>query len=247
MKVDVIICTYNRAEKLKRAIQSILVADRPENVTVRLIIVDNNSNDNTESVTKGFSLNGFGTEIKYLFEERQGKSYALNTALKHISGDLVAFTDDDEIVDRGWLREMIKASERYPQYSCFGGKVLAMYPENMPGWLDIHASMRFLKSAFGNRDDGNLEIEYGSRTISKIPGGGNMFFRREAIEKNGLFRTDLGPVGNELGFSEDVEFCQRLLNRGERFMYIPSVVVYHHVHLKRLNKKYLLKWQYKCA
>jgi GT2 family glycosyltransferase len=117
----------------------------------------------------------------------------------------------------------------------------------MPKWLDINGSMKFLKSVFVNRDDGDIEIEYEKGTISKNPGGVNMFFRRNIIEKNGYFRTDLGPKGKKLGFSEDTEYCQRLVKNGEKFMYIPSAIIYHSIHPERLNKKYLLHWQYNCG
>lgn len=247
MKVEIIICTYNRADKLRNAIQSILNAEIPENASVRLTIVDNNSTDNTESVTREFSENNSGMEIKYLFEKKQGKSHALNTAIRHITGDLIAFSDDDQIVDALYLEEMVNALKRHSEYNCFGGKVLPLYPDNMPQWIDINGSMGFLKSVFGHKDEGNKEIEYGNGTISKTPGGGNMFFRREAVGKNGFFRADLGPIGKELGFSEDTEYCQRLLEKGEKFMYIPSAIVYHAVHAERLSKKYLLRWQYKCG
>jgi GT2 family glycosyltransferase len=185
--------------------------------------------------------------IEYLFEGKIGKSYALNSALNHITGDLIAFTDDDVTVDKNWIREMINAAKRYHAYSCFGGKVIALYPEKMPKWLDINGSMKFLRSVFVDRDDGDLEVEYGINTVSKSPGGVNMFLRREAIAKNGLFRTDLGPTGKLLGFSEDTEYCQRLIEKGERFMYIPTAIVYHQVYKERLCKKYLLTWQYRCG
>lgn len=246
MRVDVIICTYNRIQQLVALIRSIIVCKVPLEVSVTIIVVDNNSSDETNDIVNGLECTS-RIALKYIFEERQGKSYALNAALKQIAGDIVAFCDDDQTVDPSYLQEIAKAFESYPQYNCFGGKVLALYPENMPKWLDIENSMKFLRSAFCDRDDGDLEIEYGTRTISKLPGGGNMFFRKEAIEKNGPFRTDLGPVGGELGFSEDTEYCQRLLQRGEKFMYIPSAIVYHPVHEDRLRKEYLLKWQYKCG
>lgn len=247
MKIDVVVCTYNRGEKLKKAIQSILDAEVPENNSVQLIIINNNSSDNTESVIKQFSDYASNIKIKYLFEGTQGKSHALNIALKNISGDLIAFSDDDQIVDKYYIKEMANALKRYPEYNCFGGKVVAMYPDNMPQWFDIDRSMKFLKSVFGDKNEGDKAVEYGTTTISKTPGGGNMFFKKEALEKNGFFRTDLGPVGNELGFSEDTEYCQGLLDKGEKFMYIPSVIVYHPVHIERLKKEYLLNWQYKCG
>jgi glycosyltransferase involved in cell wall biosynthesis len=247
MKVEIIICTYNRAEKLRKTIYSILNAEIPNGIDVKLIVVDNNSSDDTEVVIKEFSKKTSHIKIKYFFEGKQGKSYALNTALKHMSGDLIAFTDDDVSVDIGWIREMVKALEKYPQYNCFGGKIIAVYPQDIPQWLDIKGSMKFLRSIFGNRDDGDIEIEYGEGTVSGNPGGANMFFRRKVIEENGLFRTDLGPVGEKLGLSEDTDYCQRLIKKGEKFMYIPTAIVYHPVHTERLKKGYLLRWQYKCG
>ena len=247
MKIEIVICTYNRAERLSGTIQSLLSADIPDGTNVNLIIVNNNSSDGTEALIKEFSRNASRVAFRYLFEEKQGKSYALNTALKHMRGNFIAFTDDDIIVDKSWIKKMVSALKRYPDCNCFGGKVVAVYPKNMPPWLDIHNSTRFLKSVFVDRDDGDLEVEYGNSTLSNTPSGVNMFFRREVIEKNAFFRTDLGPIGKELGFSEDTDYCQRLLNMGERFMYIPSTIVYHPVHAERLSKEYLLNWQYKCG
>lgn len=246
MKVDVVICTYNRSGMLEKSIRSILDAGIPQGVSLQLIVVNNNSTDDTEAVIKGFR-NVPGLKIKYLFEEKQGKSHALNTALGHITGDLIAFTDDDVTVDEGWIRSMVDALKRHPEYSCFGGKVVAGYPEDVPDWLDIDRSMQFLKSVFVDLDDGNIEVEYGKGTVSKTPSGVNMFYRRAAIDENGLFRADLGPRGTELGFSEDIEYCRRFLERGENFMYIPSAVLYHPVHKERLNRDYLLRWQYRCG
>lgn len=245
MNIDVIICTYNRAKMLRRAIQSILEADIPAHTSIRLLVVDNNSTDDTESVIRGFSTHHPEIAIQYLFEEQLGKSHALNKALKHITGDLVFFFDDDQTVDRPWLTEMVNALQSFPEYNCFGGKVIAVYPNRLPEWIDIADSMKFLKSVFGHKDEGDKAIEYSDETISRMPGGGNMFFRRIVFEMNGPFRTDLGPVGKKLGFSEDAEFCHRLIEKGERFMYIPTVVVYHPVHAERLKKEYLLNWQYR--
>jgi glycosyltransferase involved in cell wall biosynthesis len=246
MKIDIIICTYNRAGLLKRAIESILACKVPAGLSATLTVVDNKSSDETKTIVDGF-VGISQIAVRYLFEKRQGKSQALNTALEHVTGDLIAFTDDDITVDKGWIREMVMAAGRYPQYTCFGGKVMAVYPERVPEWLDINGSMQFVKSVFVDRDDGDMETEYGEKTIAATPGGVNMFFRLSAIEKNGLFRTDLGPVGKTLGFSEDVEYCKRLLKKGERFMYIPSAIIYHPVHSERLKKNYLLMWQYKCG
>jgi GT2 family glycosyltransferase len=246
MTVDIIICTYNRADTLKTTVQSLLESEFPKDIKVRLVIVNNNSTDSTESVVGEFSRNK-SMRIEYLFEKKQGKSHALNTALKHVIGGLVAFTDDDVIVDKGWIRGMVSALNRYPKYNCFGGRVIAVYPVEMPDWLDVNGCMNFLKSAFVDLDLGEAETDYGKGTVSKTPSGVNMFFRREAVERNGFFRTDLGPLGEELGFSEDTEYCRRFLERSERFMYVPSAIIYHPVHTGRMNQGYVLRWQYRCG
>ncbi|KAF0221834.1 MAG: glycosyl transferase family [Geobacteraceae bacterium] len=247
MNIDVIICTYNRAQKLVRAVESIFASELMPGHNLRLLIVDNNSKDETAQVLKELSLR-HGSRLLSIFEERQGKSRALNAALNRISGNLVAFTDDDVTVDRRWIVEMISALERHRECRCFGGRTVPIYPERLPDWLDLDGSMGFVRSVFVDRFDGEEEVFYGKgRTVSQTPAGVNMFFRREAVQLNGLFRTDLGPQGDELGFSEDTEYCQRLIRLGERFMYIPTAVVNHPVHENRLTKEYLLSWQYRCG
>ena len=248
MKIDVVICTYNRAGLLGKCVESVLRADVPPGVSVEVIVVDNNSSDDTEKVVKGFGPGrANGMKVTYLFEGKQGKSYALNSALAAATGDIVAFIDDDETVEGSWVREIVEAERKYPACGSFGGKIVAAYPEDMPEWLDIKGSMKFLKSVYGDLDNGDEEKRYGDGTLSNAPGGGNMFFRKEALKRNGPFRTDLGPTGRKLGFSEDTEFCVRFQKRGEVSMYIPGAVVYHSVPRERLEKGYILKWLYNCG
>lgn len=244
--LDIVICTFNRAERLARVLDSLKAARPPAGVQVQIIVVDNNSSDDTRQQVERFKDLG-NPRVRYLFEAQQGKSHALNTALRHITAELIAFTDDDVLVDEAYLAGIVDAANRYPDCRCFGGKVVALFPDEMPDWLDVRNTMPFLRSPFVDRQDGDLEVPYGEGTEYPTPGGCNMFFRRGAVEENGPFRTDLGPTGRRLGFAEDSEYCARLKDRGEQFMYIPSVVVKHPVYPERLTKRYLLSWQYNCG
>ena len=88
MKIDVVICTYNRSGMLGKCVESVLRADVPPGVSVEVIVVDNNSSDDTEKVVKGFGPGrANGMKVTYLFEGKQGKSYALNSALAAATGD----------------------------------------------------------------------------------------------------------------------------------------------------------------
>jgi glycosyltransferase involved in cell wall biosynthesis len=244
--LNVVICTYNRIDRLTRVISSLLAARIPAGVQVEILVVDNNSSDATRERVEALSLQK-NPSVRYLFEERQGKSHALNKAIKHLSGEMIAFTDDDVVVDPGYLVGIVEAGNKFPDYECFGGKVVALYPDIMPNWLDLEGSMSFLKSPFVDRQDGDDEVPYSEETNYSTPGGCNMFFRRSAIVANGDFRTDLGPVGRRLGFAEDVEYCYRLRDSGYGFYYIPSVIVQHPVYPERLTKSYLLSWQFNCG
>src|SRR3712207_3639443 len=98
MRLDVLIPTYNRHELLRRALASLLAADAPPGLDVRVTVVDNNSKDATRAAVEEL-MPKFGGRLSYLFEGRQGKSHALNSGIAATDGELVAIIDDDEEVD----------------------------------------------------------------------------------------------------------------------------------------------------
>src|SRR4051812_13889379 len=102
MRLDVVIPTYNRAEMLARTLASLLAADAPEGLDVRVTVVDNNSKDATRQTAEGWGEK-FGGRLSYVFETKQGRSHALNAGIAAATGDLVGMIDDDEEVDARWL------------------------------------------------------------------------------------------------------------------------------------------------
>src|SRR3954465_3450251 len=102
MRLDVVIPTYNRAGMLARTLASLLAADPPEGLDVRVTVVYNNSKDATRQTVEEWSEK-FGGRLSYLFEKKQGRSHALNAGIAAATGDLVGMIDDDEEVDARWL------------------------------------------------------------------------------------------------------------------------------------------------
>jgi len=78
-----------------------------------------------------------------------------------------------------------------------------------------------------------------------VPIGGNMFFRKEVFDTYGGFRTDLGPKGKIYGSYEDCEFCFRLKRKGEKLLYYPKAIIYHHVPQSKISKEYFQKYFWK--
>jgi glycosyltransferase involved in cell wall biosynthesis len=109
MKVSVIVCTYNRCRSLARALESLSASVMPATAEWEVLVMDNNSNDGTREVAQRFcELNP--SHFRYLFEPTQGKSHALNTAIRESSGEILAFTDDDVAVEPSWLQNLTSVS-----------------------------------------------------------------------------------------------------------------------------------------
>src|SRR5262245_10871268 len=93
--IDVVVPTFNRAALLSRMLESLLVAERPARMAVRVTIVDNRSTDDTRAVVESFSERFAGT-LACVYETKQGRSHALNAGIAATAGELVAMIDDDE-------------------------------------------------------------------------------------------------------------------------------------------------------
>src|SRR5262245_61059320 len=100
--ISIIICTYNRAEDLGNFLLS-LAYQKGLNSSVpwEIVVVDNNSSDGTRTVVDDIRKSK-GLNLRYLFEEQQGKSFAMNTGVAQAQGDILAFSDDDVIADPSW-------------------------------------------------------------------------------------------------------------------------------------------------
>src|ERR1051326_4153104 len=102
MRLDVILPTYNRHQLLEVALQSLLAAEMPSDLSVSVTVVDNNSKDATRETVETYKPK-FGGHLQYVFEKKQGRSHALNAGINATTGELVGMIDDDEQVDRFWF------------------------------------------------------------------------------------------------------------------------------------------------
>lgn len=233
MKISVILCTYNRCRNLPEALGSIAASNLPEPVDWEVLVVDNNSSDQTREVIEHFCGQHPG-RFRYLFEPRQGKSHALNTGIQASQGEVLAFADDDATVEPDWLWNLT-SSLRNGESSGAGGRIIPVWKQPPPRWLsteDPHTMGPFVAFDLGPE----------AISLTRPPYGANMAFRREVFERYGGFRTDLGPrPGSEIR-REDVEFAQRLLDAGEPMRYEPSAVVHHPVPDNRVSKRFVRSW-----
>lgn len=236
MDVSIVICTYNRCQSLRRVLDDLKNIKVPMGTSYEVIVVDNNSTDETKAVVDAVRQEGPG-QFTYVFEPRQGKSFALNTAISMAKGEVIAFTDDDVSLDMNWL---VKIRHAFEAYGCagIGGRILAVWKSETPRWFAAEGPYK-LGGAIVELDLGEEPCD-----LDRPAYGANMAFRRHVFEKYGLFREDLGPNPYNLIRNEDSEFCRRLISGGEKFIYAPQVVVYHPVEKERTRKEYFEAWQF---
>lgn len=237
MKITLILCTYNRCQTLAKALDSIAASTLPNSIEWEVLVVDNNSRDQTREVIEDFCRRYPG-RFRYVFERQSGKSHALNTGIREARGDVLAFVDDDATVTPTWLQNLTGALHT-GEWAGAGGRIILQWPSSLPPWLSIEGP--YSRHCFPGFDQGQE-----AKALIGPPFGANMAFRREMFEKYGVFRTDLGPSpSSEIpAHSEDTEFGRRVIAGGERLHYEPSAIVYHSVTEERINKEYFLKWRF---
>lgn len=236
--ISTIICSYNRCESLKKTLASLMNQEIPEDLSYEVLIVDNNSSDRTKEAVEKFKAKYPGV-FRYIFEKNQGVSFARNAGIKEAKGEIIAFIDDDVLVDTHWLANIVRAFKKY-NVVCIGGKAKLTINEHLPKWLHDK-----LKGPFGKFDKGDEIIITGKHYNVMCGIGANMSFRKSVFDKYGLFRTDLGRIGNKLLMGEETELVNRIKEGGDTCMYYPSAIVNHRVDKNKLNKNYLRRWYFR--
>jgi GT2 family glycosyltransferase len=212
--VSVVICTRNRPEALRLCLWSIRGLSPPAS---EVIVVDMDPPTGlTQAAAAAFP------EVRYVAESRHGLSAARNAGIRHCTGAVIAFTDDDVVVHRGWVGVLRKVFDD-PTVTASTGLVL---PAELatPAQYVCHRECcwDFRASEFGPiffRSWSHLGVP-----TWRLGAGANMAFRREAFERVGAFDERLGA--GAAGSSEDAELWYRLLAEGYRCRYEPAAVVF---------------------
>jgi GT2 family glycosyltransferase len=216
--VSVVVCTRNRPEDLEKCLTALAgLAPAP----AEIIVVDNDPRSGgTRRVTDCHPA------VRYVPEERPGLSAARNTGVLAATGDIVAFTDDDVIVDPRWVGAICEAFEDRAVASVTGLVLPAeletaaqyAFQTDVLGWGWGYRAVDFDRTFFDATKDVGVPAW-------RLGAGANMAFRREVFDRVGLFDERLGAGAS--GCSEDSELWYRLLADGHRCRYWPAAVVLH--------------------
>lgn len=233
--ISVLICTYNRSHSLETALESLRETHVPEGLRWEVLVVDNNSTDETAAVVARFVADG-SIPVRHIRETEQGLSFARNRGIREAAGEIVAFLDDDVVVGREWLAHLASAFETYAA-DCVGGPARLDPAMPRPHWWRPE-----FDGKIGHFDRGAAVIVSRDVGDGMIGIGANVAFRRDVFDRLGLFRAELGRTRQRLYMGDDLDLVNRVRRSGGTAVYAPGAVVEHRPELSRLTKEYLRRW-----
>ena len=192
-EISAVVCTYNRSESLRDTLRALKGQELRDGLLLEILVVGNNSRDRTRQVGEEEAQES-RWPIRYIFETAQGLNYARNRGVNESQGEFIAFTDDDVIPDPQWAHELWKTANAH-QADCVGGKILPLWFEQAPSWMERHRVKHHFWGAFALLDRGP-EVIVANAPDGNFLYGGNIAYRRPVLEEVGIFRTDLGPKGS---------------------------------------------------
>jgi len=227
--ISVVICTYNRVDVFVDALKTICNQTLDASF-YEVIVVDNNSSDNTAHVAKDFCERF--PNVRYCLESKQGLSHARNRGWREAQGEYVAYIDDDCKVPEQWLAEAKDIIERFSP-GVFGGPAYAFYNTPKPCWF---------KDSYGSHEPFKDARILKNKECIKIFGM-NMCFRRALLEAIEGFDIRLGMCGKKIAYCEETALILHVLNTmpDELIYYDPELYVYHLVQKERMTVCWLVR------
>lgn len=231
IKLSAIICTYNREKYLPIAIDALLNQKGVVFGDFEIVIVNNNSTDNTEKIVLAYKENINKIPFIYSKETKQGLSNARNNGINVSNGSLLAFLDDDAFADENYIKNVLEYFESNPNIKAIGGRIMLHFEEKKPVWYT-----NYLGSLLGYFNPWSEPRFFNKK---QYPRGSNMVYRRELFKKYGVFNPELGRIGTGMLGSEEKDMFHRIYSGNEAIYYLPKAVIYHLVPVERTETSFL--------
>ena len=168
MDISVVICTYNRCRSLADSLESVANSRLPDSVEWEVVVVDNNSRDQTRQTVERFCQR-YPQRFRYVFESDQGLSHARNAGIREARGAIIAFTDDDLTVEPTWLQNVTAPLRDEGPWAGTGGRILPAQTFAAPKWFALEGPYSMGGVLYAHFDLGEKPCE-----LDRAPYGANM-------------------------------------------------------------------------
>lgn len=233
-RVTVVIPTYNRAGWLRQTLACLTVQDYPAEL-LEILIIDNNSPDNTRDVVAEFAHAPHPPQ--YRRETQQGANFARNRALAEAQGEIIVYGDDDILMEPDWLRVLIQPFLADPagKIGAVAGEVVPVFPQGCPSWVRSFHGPQALRS------------DPGPTRPDQVPMSANLAFRRDVLRILGGWDTTLGRKGGRVFGGEENGPIRRLHRAGFAVWFAPRASVQHQMPAGRTTMRYVRRHAFDSA
>jgi len=229
IRISVVFSSFNGEGTLPAMLDSLVNMRKQIRCIWELIIVNNNSDDNTQKILGKYTDL---LPLKVINECRPGKNISLNRALEYVHGELIIFTDDDVIVDPDWLNNYELLMQQYPDVVVFGGAISPFWLEKPDAVLlkQIPIGIAFAVN-HGNFENGYIEPD-------KL-WGPNMAIQRQLFDKGLRFDETIGPSGSNYAMGSETDILMRIKLDGGQGFFSNDIKVQHIIRKHQLSLDWL--------
>jgi glycosyltransferase involved in cell wall biosynthesis len=227
--------TYNGAKRLPKVLDLLLNQTGVENLNWEIIIIDNNSKDDTNKISEyyqKFSNQNFS--VRYFLEKEQGIAFARMRAINEARGEFIAFIDDDNLPKNDWVLQSYLFGKEHPQAGAWSGQIHGDFEINPP--KDFARIQAFLAI----REHGSQPYLFDADNL-RLPPGAALVVRKQAwcesVPEQLVFK---GRLTKLMVGGDDTEALLYLHKKGWQIWYNPAMHIDHQIPHWRLEKDYLL-------
>ncbi|WP_017651766.1 hormogonium polysaccharide biosynthesis glycosyltransferase HpsE [Fortiea contorta] len=231
----VAIPTYNGEMRLPVVIERLINQIGVENLNWEIIVVDNNSVDNTAKLIDEYQNNWTHSfPLKYIFEAEQGAAFARTRAIVEARGQVVGFLDDDNLPAPNWIIEAHKFFAEHPKLGACASQIHGAFEVEPP------AKLKPILFYLAITERGDKPQIYEPHKKGFPPSAG-LVVRRNVWKEHVPTRLFLvGRIGSSMLGSEDAESLLYIHRAGWEIWYNPAMIVDHIIPSWRLEKDYLI-------
>lgn len=233
--LTVVICTYNGEKRFPEVLEALRVQVNTEEFSWEILVVDNNSTDNTAQILRDYQSQWDGiAPLRYCLEPEQGAAHARHRAVKEVRSPLIAFLDDDNIPASNWVSAAYQFAQEHPQAGAFGSYIQGEFEIEPPP--DFKRLMPFL--AITQR--GSKPLLY-SPDKNLLPPSAGLVVRTQAWQESIPEQCILsGRIPGSMLTGEDLEALSYIQLKNWEIWYNPAMKIIHKIPRRRLEMEYLI-------
>jgi glycosyltransferase involved in cell wall biosynthesis len=227
--------TYNGEKRLPDVLEKLRSQIDVEHISWEIIVIDNNSNDNTAEVVREYQATWPQSyPLKYSFEPQQGAAFARARALKEAKSELIGFLDDDNLPESDWITQAYAFALEHPNAGAYGSRIFGEFEATPPDNFDKIAPFLALT------DRGSLPRLYPQEKKVLPPSAGLVVRKRAWLDNVPHPPILSGRIPGSMLTGEDLEAIAHIQQAGWEIWYNPAMLVYHKIPHHRLERNYLI-------